>query len=133
MLWLATTIFLCSSKESCFHFVNSGGVEQLMQVFCHDLPKSTTAVLLLLGVLEQATRHSVGCERFLGWWPREDEKVPSRISEGYSQLLRLLLEKPRHDVASLASYILRRLRAYEVLSRYEVSFSLVTQLCAIKL
>jgi hypothetical protein len=37
-------------------------------------------------------------------------------------LLRLLLEKERHDIASLATYILQRLRFYEILSKYEVRF-----------
>ncbi|CAN1277690.1 Protein virilizer homolog [Linum perenne] len=50
---------------------------------------------------------------------QEDENVPTGFSKGYSQLLKLFLEKPRHDVASLATYILHRLRVYEVASRYE--------------
>ncbi|OWM82588.1 hypothetical protein CDL15_Pgr002163 [Punica granatum] len=118
-LWLSVALLLCSSRESCFHFVNEGGMEQLTRVFCHQLQNSAATVLLLLGVMEQATRHSIGCEGLLGWWPREDENIPLGISEGYSQLLKLLLQKPRHDVASLASYVLRRLRTYEVASRYE--------------
>lgn len=98
-------------------------MEQIVHVLCNDLQDSTSATLLLLGVIEQATRHSFGCEGFLGWWPREDENVPSGASEGYSQLLNLLLKKPRHDVASLATHILQRLSFYEVASRYEVVFS----------
>ncbi|KAJ0027672.1 hypothetical protein Pint_36158 [Pistacia integerrima] len=94
-------------------------MDQLAYVFSHDMVNSTTIRLLLLGVIEQATRHSVGCEGFLGWWPREDENIPSGISEGYSRLLNLLLQKPRHDVASLATFVLHRLRFYEVASRYE--------------
>lgn len=115
-------LFLCSSKESCFHFVNCGGMDQLAYLFDHDMQKSSAVTLLLLGVIEQATRHSVGCEGFLGWWPREDENIPSGTSDGYSHLLKLLLQKPRHDVASLAIYVLHRLRFYEVVSRYEVCF-----------
>lgn len=119
VLGLSVALFLCSSRESCFHFVNSGGMEQLAHLFCHDKQNSTAITLLLLGVIERATRYSIGCEGFFGWWPREDENVPSGISEGYSQLLKLLLQKPRHDVASLATYVLHRLRFYEVASRYE--------------
>ncbi|MED6108788.1 hypothetical protein PIB30_027479 [Stylosanthes scabra] len=110
---------LCSGRESCFHFVNSGGMEQVAKFFSKDGQNSTTIILLLLGVVERATRYSVGCEGFLGWWPREDENIPSGTSEGYSQLLKLILSKPRHDVASLATYLLHRLRFYEVASRYE--------------
>ncbi|XVE96282.1 hypothetical protein REPUB_Repub02eG0207600 [Reevesia pubescens] len=119
ILGLNVALFLCSSKESCFHFVNCGGMDQLAYLFDHEMQKSTAITLLLLGVIEQATRHSVGCEGFLGWWPREDENIPSGPSDGYSLLLKLLLQKPRHDVASLATYVLHRLRFYEVVSRYE--------------
>lgn len=122
-------LFLCSGRESCFHFVSSGGMEQLAHIFCHDKPNSTATTLLLLGVLEQATRYSIGCEGFFGWWPREDENVPNGTSEGYSQLLKLLLQKPRHDVASLATYVLHRLRFYEFASRYEVCFELCVLIC----
>lgn len=120
ILVLSVALFLCSAKESCFQFVNGGGMEQLACVFSDDLQNSTAITLMLLGVVEQATRYSIGCEGFLGWWPREDDNVPSGISEGYSRLLKLLLEKQRHDIASLATYALHRLRFYEVVSRYEV-------------
>ncbi|KAL1369387.1 protein virilizer homolog isoform X1 [Arachis hypogaea] len=119
LLGLSMAHLLCSGRESCFHFVNSGGMEQLAKFFSKDGQNSTTIMLLLLGVVERATRFSVGCEGFLGWWPREDENIPSGTSEGYSQLLKLILSKPRHDVASLATYLLHRLRFYEVTSRYE--------------
>lgn len=118
MLGLGVAVFLCSSRESCFHFVNCGGMDQIAHLFSYG-EKSTTITLLLLGVIEQATRHSIGCEGYLGWWPREDESIPSGTSDRYGNLLRLLLQKPRHDVASLATYILHRLRFYEVASRYE--------------
>jgi hypothetical protein len=111
---------LCSGRESCFQFVNSGGMQQIEMFFSKDGQNSTTITLLLLGVVERATRYSVGCEGFLGWWPREDESIPSGVSEGYSHLVKLILSKPRHDVASLATYLLHRLRFYEVASRYEV-------------
>lgn len=128
LLGLSMALLLCSGRESCFHFVNGGGMEQLVRVFSNDVENSTTTILLLLGVVEQATRYSVGCEGFLGWWPREEENIPSGPSEGYSQLLKLILDKPRHDVASLATYLLHRLRFYEVASRYEV---LLSQVCLI--
>lgn len=120
---LSVALFLCSGKESCFHFVNSGGMDQLAYVFSQGMEISPSITLFLLGVIEQATRHSIGCETFLGWWPREDENVPSGASEGYSRLLNLLLQKPRHDVASLVTSVLHRLRFYEVASRYEVCIS----------
>ncbi|XP_022934378.1 uncharacterized protein LOC111441566 [Cucurbita moschata] len=116
---LSVALFLCSAKESCFHFVNGGGMEQIVHLLSRGLEDSTSATLLLLAVIEQATQHSFGCEGLLGWWPREDENVPSGASEGYSQLLNLLLQKPRHDIASLATRILQRLSFYEVASRYE--------------
>ncbi|XP_061352385.1 protein virilizer homolog [Gastrolobium bilobum] len=119
LLGLSMAHLLCSGRESCFQFVNSGGLEQLAMFFSKDGQNSTTIMLLLLGVVERATRYSVGCEGFLGWWPREDESIPSGVSEGYSHLLKLILSKPRHDVASLATYLLHRLRFYEVASRYE--------------
>ncbi|RZC84168.1 hypothetical protein C5167_046948 [Papaver somniferum] len=116
---LSLELLLCSGKESCFQFVNSGGMEQLAGVFCTATKKSTAITLMLLSVVERATRYSIGCEGFLGWWPREDENVPSGYSEGYSHIVKLLLEKQQHDVASLATYILHRLRSYEVASKYE--------------
>ncbi|GAU28853.1 hypothetical protein TSUD_21900 [Trifolium subterraneum] len=119
LLGLSMAYLLCSGRESCFQFVNSGGMQQIEMFFSKDGQNSTTITLLLLGVVERATRYSVGCEGFLGWWPREDESIPSGVSEGYSHLLKLILSKPRHDVASLATYLLHRLRFYEVASRYE--------------
>lgn len=120
LLGLSLAFLLCSGREGCLHFVNSGGMDQLVFLFGHDVQNSTTITLLLLGVVEQATRHAVGCEGFLGWWPREDESIPSGKSEGYCLLLKLLMQKPCHEVASLAIYILHRLRIYEIISRYEV-------------
>lgn len=119
ILWSSLALLLCSAKEGCFHFVNSGCMEKLGYAFSHDMLNSASLRLVLLGVVEQATRHSIGCEGFLGWWPREDENIPPGISEGYNQLLKLLLENQRHDVASIVTYILNRLRFYEIASRYE--------------
>lgn len=124
LLGLSMAHLLCSGRDSCFQFVNSGGMEQLTKFFSKDGQNSTTIMLLLLGVVERASRYSVGCEGFLGWWPREDENIPPGISDGYSQLLKLILSKPRHDVASLATYLLHRFRFYEVASRYEVLLSM---------
>lgn len=118
-LWSIMALFLCSARESCFHFVNLGGMKQLGYALTHRIHNSTSLTLLLLGVIEQATLHSVGCEAFLGWWPREDENIPPGTSDGYNQLLKLLLENQRPDVASLATYILHRTRFYEVACRYE--------------
>lgn len=95
-------------------------MKQLGYVISRRTHNSTSLALLSLGVIEQATMHSVGCEAFLGWWPREDENIPAGTSDGYSQLLKLLLETQRHDIASLATYILHRMRFYEVACRYEV-------------
>lgn len=125
ILGLSVALLLCSGRESCFHFVNSGGMEELAHVFSHGMQNSSAIILLLLGVIEQATRYPIGCEGILGWWPREDENVPSGVSKGYSQLLKLFLKRPQHDVASLATYVLHRLRFYEVASRYEVHFQFV--------
>ncbi|CAA3021769.1 Hypothetical predicted protein [Olea europaea subsp. europaea] len=119
IMLLSMALLLCSAKESCFHFVNFGGMKQLGYAFTQRTRNSTTITILLLGVIEQATRHSIGCEGFLGWWPRADECIPSGISDGYNQLLRLLLQNQKHDVASLATYILHRMRFYEVACRYE--------------
>lgn len=116
---LSMALLLCSGRETCFHFVNSGGMEHLVHAFHHETQKSTAVTLMLLGVIERATRYGTGCEGFLGWWPR-DEIVPVGNSEGYSQILKLLLQKQRHDVASLSAYLLHRLRFYEVASKYEV-------------
>lgn len=122
VLCLTLALLVSSARESCYHFVNSGGMEQLGYAFSSSLLNSSALKLLHLGVIEQATRHSVGCEGFLGWWPREGENIPSCTSERYNQLLKLLLlHNQRHDVASLATYILHRLRFYEVSSRYECS------------
>uniref|UniRef100_A0A1J3J7R8 Virilizer N-terminal domain-containing protein n=1 Tax=Noccaea caerulescens TaxID=107243 RepID=A0A1J3J7R8_NOCCA len=127
LLGLSLAFLLCSGKEGCLHFVNSGGMDQLVYLFGHDVQNSTTITLLLLGVVEQATRYAVGCEGFLGWWPREDRSIPSGKSEGYCLLLKLLMQKPCHEVASLAIYILRRLRIYEVISRYEFAVLLALE------
>lgn len=123
LLLLSLALLLCSAKESCFHFVNAGCMEKLGHAFDHDMLNSAALRLMLLGVVELATRHSIGCEGFLGWWPREDEYIPPGTSKGYNRLLKLLLENQRHDVASLATCILYRLRLYEVASRYEVHAS----------
>ncbi|KAL4591857.1 hypothetical protein LXL04_004831 [Taraxacum kok-saghyz] len=119
IVWLSAALVLCSSKESCFNFVNGGGMKQLSDIFSKNALQSSAATLLLLGVIEQATRYSIGCEGFLGWWPREDDKMPAGTSECYNHLLKLLMQKQRHDIASLATYILHRIRVYEVASRYE--------------
>ncbi|XP_004305581.1 PREDICTED: uncharacterized protein LOC101301607 [Fragaria vesca subsp. vesca] len=119
MLGLSVALLLCSGRESCFHFVSGGGMQQLVHVFSRDKQNSTATTLLLLGVIEKATQHSFGCEGFLGWWPREDENILSGVSDGYSRLLNLLLQKQRHDVASCATYVLHRLRFYEVTARFE--------------
>ncbi|KAJ8425221.1 hypothetical protein Cgig2_001610 [Carnegiea gigantea] len=119
LLWLSLALLLCSGKESCFHCINGGGMEHLVFLLGKEIQNSTAVTLMLLGVVEQATRYSVGCEGVLGWWPREDATVPSGISEGYSLLLKLLMQKQRHDIAALATYILHRLRFYEVAARYE--------------
>ncbi|KAL7137266.1 hypothetical protein ABFS83_10G080600 [Erythranthe nasuta] len=119
ILWLSIARLLCSARESCFQFVNYGGMKQLGYVFTNRMHNSTTLTLLLLGVIEKATLYSIGCEGFLGWWPREDESIPAGTSDGYNQLLKLLLENQRHDVASLATYVLHRVRFYEVACRYE--------------
>ncbi|KAF5182700.1 virilizer [Thalictrum thalictroides] len=119
ILGLSMALFLCSAKETCFQFVNGGGMEQLVRVFHHGTQKSAAVTLTLLGVIERATRYAIGCEGFLGWWPREDEIVPVGVSEGYSQILKLLLRKQQHGIASVAAYLLHRLRFYEVAARYE--------------
>jgi hypothetical protein len=119
IMWLSAALLLCSSKESCFHFVNSGGMKQLGSVFSNGKKNSSAVTLILLGVIEQATRNSMGCDGFLGWWPREDENIPSGVSESYNELLKLLAQRQRHDIASLATSILHRIRFYEVSSRYE--------------
>lgn len=121
VLCLTLALLVSSARESCYHFVNCGGMEQLGYAFSSSLQNSSALKLLHLGVIEQATRHSFGCEGFLGWWPREDENIPSGTSERYNQLLKLLMHNQRHDVASLTTYILHRLRFYEVSSRYECS------------
>ncbi|XP_075509532.1 LOW QUALITY PROTEIN: protein virilizer homolog [Primulina tabacum] len=119
ILWLSVARLLCSSGESCSYFVNYGGMKQLGNVFTFNRQNSTTITLLLLEAIEQATRHSIGCEGFLGWWPREKESLPSGISDGYNQLLKMLLKNQRHDVGSLATYILHRMRFYEIACKYE--------------
>ncbi|KAG8097437.1 hypothetical protein GUJ93_ZPchr0013g36127 [Zizania palustris] len=116
---LSLVLLLCSSKESCFYFVDAGGMEQIINLLCWKTPISPATTLLLLGIVEHATRHVVGCEAFLGWWPRNDNNIPIGTSVGYCSLLKLLLEKERHDIASLATYVLQRLRFYEILLRYE--------------
>ncbi|KAK1274402.1 hypothetical protein QJS04_geneDACA022688 [Acorus gramineus] len=119
ILGLSVVLLLCSAREGCSCFVNSGGMEHIINIFSHEIQRSTVIPLMLLAIVEQATRHASGCEGFLGWWPREDENVPVGRSDGYNIILKLLLQKQRHDVASLATCILHRLRLYEIASRYE--------------
>ncbi|XP_066164528.1 protein virilizer homolog isoform X6 [Oryza sativa Japonica Group] len=117
---LSLVLLLCSSKESCFYFVDAGGMEQIINLLCWKTSISPATTLLVLGIVEHATRYVVGCEAFLGWWPRSDDNnIPIGSSVGYCSLLKLLLEKERHDIACLATYVLQRLRFYEILSRYE--------------
>ncbi|KAK1306325.1 hypothetical protein QJS10_CPA10g01878 [Acorus calamus] len=119
ILGLSVVLLLCSAREGCSCFVNSGGMDHIINIFSHEIQKSTVIPLMLLAIVEQATRHASGCEGFLGWWPREDENVPVGRSDGYNIILKLLLQKQRHDVASLATCILHRLHLYEIASRYE--------------
>ncbi|KAJ0980701.1 hypothetical protein J5N97_008956 [Dioscorea zingiberensis] len=116
---LGASLFFCSSRESCFHFVYGGGMDQIVSLLCCETQKSMAITLLLLRVVEAATRHGIGCEGFLGWWPREDEMVPMGSSDGYCNLLKLILNKQRHDIASLTTYILHRLHFYEITCKYE--------------
>jgi hypothetical protein len=135
VLSLSLVLLLCSSKESCFYFVDTGGMEQIINLLCWKTPKSAATTLLLLGIVEHATRNGFGCEAFLGWWPQtEHSSIRVASSNGYCSLLKLLLEKERHDIASLATYVLQRLRFYEILSKYEVRSTpppnpLLTDLC----
>lgn len=117
---LGLILLVCSSREGCSHFVSGGGMDQIIHLLHREIPKSTATTLLLLLIIECATRHGIGCESFLGWWPRRDFVVPFRVSDGYCYLLELLLEKQRDDIASLSTYVLHRLRFFEILSRYEV-------------
>ncbi|MQL89225.1 hypothetical protein Taro_021799 [Colocasia esculenta] len=134
VLRLGVILLLCSARDSCFWFVNSGGMEHIAHIFSCELQRSAATTLLLLCVVEQATRHAIGCEGFLGWWPREDGNVPLGNSDGYCHLLSLLMQKQRHDVASLATYILHRLRSYEIAARFESAvLSLLTDLSADRL
>ncbi|KAL6842285.1 hypothetical protein ACP4OV_027933 [Aristida adscensionis] len=120
LLSLSLVLLLCSSKESCFYFIDTSGMELIINLLCWKTPKSAATTLLLLSIVEHATRYGFGCEAFLGWWPRSDDRgIPIGSSDGYCSLLKLLLDKERHDIASLATYVLQRLRFYEILSKYE--------------
>ncbi|KAH7674399.1 Protein virilizer protein [Dioscorea alata] len=116
---LGVSLFFCSSRDSCFHFVCGGGMDQVIKLLCCETQRSMAITLLLLRVVEAATRYGIGCEGFLGWWPREDAIVPIGNSSGYCNLLKLILNKQRHDIASLATYILQRLGFYEITCQYE--------------
>ncbi|XP_073107829.1 protein virilizer homolog isoform X2 [Elaeis guineensis] len=121
VLTWSIVLVLCSSRESCFHFVDNGGMEQIVDLFCYGAQNSTAITLILLGIVEHATRHGIGCDGYLGWWPRGDENVPVGNSEGYCYLLKLLLGRQRHDIASLVTYILHRLHFYETASKFEAA------------
>jgi hypothetical protein len=99
-------------------------MDKIIQLLSVEIQDSTFFTLLLVSIVECATRHGIGCEAFLGWWSHGDQTIPLHASLGYTLLLRLLLEKQRHDIASLATYVLHRLRFFETLSRYEVTFLL---------
>ncbi|KAJ3682983.1 hypothetical protein LUZ60_013210 [Juncus effusus] len=128
-LALALILLLCFSKEGCLHFSKIGGMNKIIQLISQETKESTFITLLVVSIIECGTRHGIGCESFLGWSPAGGGPVPVRTSQGYSCLLRLLLEKQRHDVASLATYVLHRLHFYETLSRFESAIvSLLTNL-----
>lgn len=116
---LSTMHLLCTDIEGCRQFVEAGVMQHLVDILQHDSGRSTATSLMVLGVVERACRYAVGCEALLGWLPREGGSVPNGASEGYSTLLRLLLQKQRHDIACLASHILHRLRAYEIIVVFE--------------
>ncbi|KAF2323825.1 hypothetical protein GH714_042410 [Hevea brasiliensis] len=65
ILGLSMALLLCSDRESCFHFVNGGGMGQLADAFSHGMQNSSATLLLLLGVIEKATRYPIGCEGIL--------------------------------------------------------------------
>ena len=119
---LSTMHLLCTDIEGCHQFVEAGVMQHLVGILQHDLGRSTATSLMVLGVIERACRYAVGCEALLGWFPREGGNVPNGASEGYSTLLRLLLQRQRHDIACLTSHILHRLRAYEIIIVFEVLF-----------
>lgn len=116
---LSTMHLLCTDAEGCRQFVEAGVMQHLVDILQHDSGRSTATTLMVLGVVERACRYAVGCEALLGWLPREGGAVPKGSSEGYGTLLRLLLQKQRHDIACLASLILQRLRAYEIIIEFE--------------
>ncbi|XP_057830366.2 protein virilizer homolog isoform X1 [Cryptomeria japonica] len=116
---LSMVHLLCTDTEGCCQFVKAGGMQYLINVLQHDLGRSTSTTLLALGVVEHACRYAVGCEAFLGWVRRKGESVPTGTSEGYSTLLKLLLQRPRHSVACLVTKLLHRLRAYEIMVKFE--------------
>jgi len=60
VLSLSLVLLLCSSKESCFYFISSGGMGQIINLLCWKTPKSAATTLLLLGIVEHATRHAFG-------------------------------------------------------------------------
>ncbi|WOL04309.1 hypothetical protein Cni_G13030 [Canna indica] len=119
ILVLSLALLFCSWREGCFHFVNNAGMERIICLLGNEIQNSPAITLMLLGIVEYATRHGIGCEGFLGWWPRGDENVPTGYSDGYSFLVSLLLGKQQHCVSSLAAYILHRLRFYEIAAKYE--------------
>ncbi|KAH9287987.1 hypothetical protein KI387_032104, partial [Taxus chinensis] len=116
---LSMVHLLCTDTEGCCQFVKAGGMQHLINVLLHYLGRSTVITLLTLGVVERACRYAVGCEAFLGWVRRKGEIIATGTSEGYSTLLKLLLQRPRHNIACLVTSILHRLRAYEIMVKFE--------------
>ncbi|CAM8894715.1 unnamed protein product [Rhodiola kirilowii] len=104
-------------------YINTIQASTFLKVSSH-LHKSNATALLALGFIEQATRYSIGCEGFLSWWPRDESYIPSGKSEGYSQLVKVIMKHQRHDVASRATYVLQRLRLYRWLLDLSVQYFL---------
>lgn len=61
---LGVSLFFCSSRDSCFHFVCGGGMDQIIKLLCCETQRSMAITLLLLRVVEAATRYGIGCEGF---------------------------------------------------------------------
>ncbi|CAM6106109.1 unnamed protein product [Calypogeia fissa] len=116
---LAAAQLLCTDARECYRFVLAGGLHLLLDVLQHVVGNFSATTLLALGAVECASRYAFGCDALLGWWIPNTalcrESWESRVTcQGYSVLLKFLLQPQQRPIVLLAARVLHRLRTYEL-------------------
>ena len=120
---LSTVYLLCIEKIGCYQFIKTCGINFIHRIlrFKLQMPPEQSAALssaclsfLALGALEHVSRYAVGCKALIGSEPH------------YWKLLGdILIGKEFDHVARTAIKILRRLRLFKIIDRFQVTTTYV--------